>query len=412
MLSQVQMEEIRAVQTVQRERSRRLGSRELAERQNVLSQLKLLILENEKEWLGALYQDLKKPIVESYSSELAVLLNEIEYVEKHLSRWMDPIKKSRWVFNGREKTETSQHPFGSILVIAPWNYPLQLALMPVIGALAAGNGIVLKPSEYAPSISQMLVELVPQYFTEEVFYVVEGGVETSKQLTSLKWDFIFFTGSPTTGRKVYEAAAKNLTPVVLELGGKNPYIVDSSAMNKETVQQIAWGKFLNAGQSCIAPDTVYVQRESYDEFLTQMKATLIEFYGEKPEKAKDFGRIIHEKQFEKIQSYLADGSVFYGGVSSRDDLYISPTLLANPESDSPVTIEEIFGPVLPIIPYDSLEDLLSTIAVQAVSLVTYVFSENKATIQHIEQSLEYGSLSVNQVIVHAASPHLSFGGKG
>lgn len=396
----------------QRNQSRKAANQTFQQRIQRLSQLKKLLVENEDSWLAALRQDLNKPPVEAYASEIGVLLNEIDFIEKRLNSWLKVKKKRRLLFTGYEKNEISRRPYGSILVLSPWNYPLQLALMPVIGALAAGNSVVLKPSEYASATSGLLAELVPLYFKESVFAVIEGDYKVAEQLTAIEWDFIFFTGSKSTGQKVYEAASKNLTPVLLELGGKNPCIVDETGMNEETIKQIVWGKFLNAGQSCIAPDTVYVDRKIYPEFLEKVTKQIETFYGENPLESPDYGRIIHEKQFNRTMGFMKDGHVYYGGQSSEEKRYISPTVLIDIPPESAAATEEIFGPVLPIVPYDSLDDLLTQLEHLSVPLVTYVFSQNDENVQQINHKIESGALSHGQVIVHAASPHLPFGGKG
>ena len=242
------IKQVLSVQKLQRERSQGIGPN-IEERIAMLDKMKALLVEHEAQWLEALRKDLFKPQLEAYSSELAVLLNEIDYARKHLRSWMRPKTKRRILFTGVEKTKITFQPYGSILVISPWNYPLQLALMPVIGALAAGNGVVLKPSEFTPSVSHLLADLIPEYFEKDTLTVIQGDAGVAKTLTALSWDFIVFTGSSETGRKVYEAAARNLTPTLLELGGKNPCVLDVGSLSKENIRKIVWGKFLNAGQS-------------------------------------------------------------------------------------------------------------------------------------------------------------------
>lgn len=403
---------IDTVQEMQRLRSRTLGGRGLALRLEALSQFKRLLLDHEDLWLEALKKDLGKPALEAYASEIAFLLNEVDDTMKHLARWMKPVVKRRILVSGAEKTVVAAEPFGSVLVLAPWNYPLQLALGPAIGAIAAGNGVVLKPSESAPAVSRLLADLVPQYLEPDLLFVVEGGSETAKALTDLKWDFVFFTGSPATGAKVYQAAAKHLTPVVMELGGKNPCIVDETVFNSSTIKQIVWGKFLNAGQTCIAPDTVYVPRSLYPQFLEQIKQQLIDFYGTHPLDSPDYGRIVHEQHLNKLNEFLADGQVYYGGDMIEAERFMAPTLMIDVKTGSALEREEIFGPILPVVPYDSLEEVIEQYQALPVPLVVYLFTKDKETIQHVERRLESGALSVNQVMVHVASPHTPFGGKG
>lgn len=396
----------------QRKQSRIFAKQGVQERIEVLNQLKKLLMENEEALLVALRKDLNKPPVEAYSSELAVLLNEIEFIQKNLKHWLKPNRHQRLLLTGIERTKISRRPYGSVLVIAPWNYPLQLALMPVIGALAADNSAVLKPSEYAENTSRLIAELVPLYFDEKVLAVIEGDAEVAKQLTAIEWDFIFFTGSKKTGQKVYEAAAKHLTPVLLELGGKNPSIVDETGLNDETIKQIVWGKFLNAGQSCIAPDTIYVERKIYDEFLERLTKQIAAFYEGNPRKSADYGCLIHKEHFDHVVDFLKDGRVHTGGEYVKEDLYVEPTVLVDIVQGSAAETEEIFGPILPVVPYDSLEDILAKLKDLSAPLVTYVFSQNDQIVKQVNQHLESGALSLNQVILHSTSPYLPFGGKG
>ena len=399
------------VQKLQRERSQGMGPN-IEERIAMLDKMKALLVENEAQWLEALRKDLFKPQLEAYSSELAVLLNEIDYARKYLRSWMKPKTKRRILFTGIEKTKTTFQPYASILVISPWNYPLQLALMPVIGALAAGNGVVLKPSEFTPSVSHLLADLIPRYFEKDTLIVVQGDAGVAKMLTDLPWDFIVFTGSSETGRKVYEAAARNLTPALLELGGKNPCVLDVGSLSKENIRKIVWGKFLNAGQSCIAPDTLYVPKEIYPKALEMIKEVVIEFYGEAPENSESFGRMIHAKHLEKVSSFLKEVAVYHGGHVLENERYIEPTILVDIDPNQSVLKEEIFGPILPVIPYDAISHLIKTLKEHPTPLVSYLFSNNATWLKKMGTAWESGSVSVNEVIIHAASPNISFGGKG
>lgn len=407
-----QADEYKRIRNNQRKTSLQNTNQNPAYRFGLLKQVKKMLQEHEGAWLDSLRKDLKKPPVEAYASEIGVLLNEIDETTKHLVDWMQPKTKHRLLLTGLEEVKIIKKPYGSVLVIAPWNYPLQLALMPVIGALAAGNGVVLKPSEFAKETSQLLAKLVPLYFREEELKVIEGDAKVAEQLTALEWDFVFFTGSVQTGKKVYKAAATHLTPVLLELGGKNPLILDETGLNDEAIQQIVWGKFLNAGQSCIAPDTVYVPQSIYEEVLKRLSKQIQAFYGKNPSQSEDYGRIIHEKQFKKVASFLKDGKVYSGGATDKENLYISPTLLVDTKPGSRVTTEEIFGPILPVVPYASLECLLDELSHLSAPLVTYVFSKKQEVADEVDQKLESGALSQNQVIFHSTSPNLPFGGKG
>lgn len=403
---------IKKIQTLQRKYTQSSEAKEADTRLALLDQFKKLLNENEEAFLDALHQDLAKPTLEAYATEIGILLNEIDFIQKHLPTWMKAEVKRRYLLNGVEKTTVCQEPYGSILVLAPWNYPLQLALSPVIGALSAGNAVVLKPSESAPSVSRLLSELVPQYFDKQVFHVVEGNGEIARALTDLIWDFVFFTGSPTIAQDVYQKAAKRLTPVVLELGGKNPCIVDSSGFTEESVRKIIWGKFLNTGQTCIAPDTVYVHESFYSDFLQAAEKQLKDFYGENPQTSDDYGRLVHDKHLNKMREFLEDGDIYYGGDIDETTLYMSPTLMTHIERGSALDQEEIFGPILPVVPYRDIEQITLKYRDMPTPLVTYLFSEKRDTIRYVRDQIESGSLSINEVLVHASSPHVPFGGKG
>lgn len=404
--------EIKHIQKLQRHYTRRAEAKEIKKRLKLLSQLKKLLNENEEQWLEALHKDLGKPAIEAYASEIGLLLNELDYMTEHLSAWMKVAVNRRYLLSGIEKTTIYREPYGSVLVLAPWNYPLQLSLSPVIGAIAAGNGVVLKPSESAPAVSHLLAKLVPQYFAAEVFYVVEGDGDTAQALTDLKWDFVFFTGGATVAQDVYQKAAKHLTPVALELGGKNPCIVDKTGFSENSLKKIIWGKFLNAGQTCIAPDTIYVQEEIYNSFLKAARKQIVDFYGDNPQESDDYARIVHDKHLSGMKDFLKDGDVYHGGDVNEDALYMSPTLMMNIEEDSALDREEIFGPILPIVPYQNIEEITGKYQKMPVPLVAYLFSEDQETSDYVREHLESGTLSINEVLVHASSPEVPFGGKG
>jgi aldehyde dehydrogenase (NAD+) len=377
-----------------------------------LDRLKELIENHESEWFEALYSDLGKSEMESYTSEITTALNEIAYMKGHLKSWMK--KEAQLSRNAIGKSEQSilRKPYGSVLIISPWNYPLQLTLVPLIGAVAAGNRCFVKPSEKSQAVSHLLKKTLSHYFEPEEIFVVEGEADTAQALLEMNWDHIFFTGSSEVGRNVYEAAARTLTPVTLELGGKNPCIVDESLCTRETVRKIVWGKFLNAGQTCIAPDTVYVHASVKEQFTRLAVETIREFYSREPEKSKDYGRMIDEKHFDKIKSYLTQGDIVYGGSGRRETLFIEPTVMDNIETDAPLAKEEIFGPVLPVVSYESLHDLLEMLKRQDAPLVTYLFTDKSSHIDEVEQAIKTGTLMVGQVIFHGADPKIPFGGVG
>lgn len=394
---------------VQKVRSR---DEQYSERRNHLNLLKQMVLNHEDKWLEALRKDLGKSVIESYTSEISLVLNEIDYALKHLKKWMSPEKSNRLVIGGIEKTQVYRYPYGSVLIISPWNYPLQLSLVPLVGALASGNSCFIKPSEYSKATSRLLKELAEETFDSKVLTVIEGDANTSQALLDLTWDFIFFTGSEKVGRSVHQQAAQNLTPVVLELGGKNPCIVEESGLSQETIRQIVWGKLLNSGQSCIAPDTVYVHESVYLDFLKMAKETIQSFYGENPQNSSDYGRVISPRHHKRITGYLEEGRLFVGGSYSLEDLYIEPTILTDIKPESKILSEEIFGPVLPVIPYADLGILYDTLSETPSPLVSYLFTKSEESIRLLEHKVTSGAVSVNQVIKHAASSRIPFGGVG
>lgn len=387
-------------------------TRNVGERLAWLQRMKNMLVEHEKECLEALYADLRKPAFEAYATEMAVLLNEIDHVIRHLPKWTKERRTSRLKLDYRASLRKSRSPYGSVLIISPWNYPLQLALMPAISAIAAGNRCVIKPSEHAPETASLLQDIIGKSFSPEEMAVVTGGTELSKKLTTLDFDLIFFTGGPKAGREVSKQAAGRLTPVILELGGKNPCIIDETASLKEAVPEIVWGKFLNAGQTCIAPDTLYVHASIYEESLQHLKAFVTEFYGEDPSESPDYGRIGHQPHYKTLLRLMQEGKLYCGGSSLDDELYIEPTVLTDIQPGSHLFQEEIFGPILPVIPYTDLESLLAQGDIQKDSLAAYIFSESDEHIRLLRNYSKSTILSVNQVVRYAADPVIPFGGIG
>ena len=299
------------LQEIQKEQVTNYSKANYSKRIDRLNRLKKIIKQHEKEWLTALNSDLGKPEMESFTSEIATTLNELDYVKNHLRRWMETDENTKHTVLGKVEQSILNVPYGSILIISPWNYPLQLTFVPLIGAIAAGNRCFIKPSEKSPAVSQLVNKLISSYFDPEEIFVVEGEADTAQALLTMNWDYIFFTGSSLIGRKVYEAASRTLTPITLELGGKNPCIVDETHCTKETVQKIIWGKFLNAGQTCIAPDTVYVHKAVEEKFTRLAIETIRDFYGREPEKSSDYSRLVDSKHFDKIKNHLTQGDIIY-----------------------------------------------------------------------------------------------------
>ncbi|WP_079527963.1 aldehyde dehydrogenase family protein [Halobacillus hunanensis] len=381
-------------------------------RKKKLLQLKTILIEHEAAFIQALYSDMGRPAFEAFSFEIAVLLNEIDYVCKHLEKWARPVRSRHIKFGYVEAIQKMRNPYGSVLIISSWNYPLQLALMPAISAIAGGNSCVIKPSEHAPATSELLEKTINQVFSPKQLVVVTGDAHTAKFLTSSPFDLIFFTGSQQTGKAVAQQAAHQLTPVILELGGKNPCVIDETGFSKAAIQEIVWGKFLNAGQTCIAPDTLFVHESIYEQTLSEISSTLSTFYGDQTEDSNDYGRICNDAHFQKVVHFIEQGDVWHGGAYDEDDLFIEPTVVTDMRQGSSILQEEIFGPVLPVIPYTDFTTLLSKQIIQRDALTGYIFSKNKHHIRLFKQYMQSPTTSVNQVIHHAANPHVAFGGVG
>lgn len=380
-------------------------------RKQILTQLKLMLIEQEKALLQALKIDLRKSNFEAYASEFAVLLNEIDYVLKHLSKWTKEKRSNRFKIGTIEKVQTSREAYGTVLVISPWNYPLQLALMPVISAISAGNTCVIKPSEHAPATGSVLKEIIDQYFTPEKLLVITGDAEIAKQLIDLPFNLLFFTGSEEVGHLVYQQAANQQMPVIMELGGKNPCIIDETGFSDAYIEEIVWGKFLNTGQTCIAPDTLFVHESIYEQTLKVLKEKITQFYGEDPRQSSDYGRLVHENHYNRLKIFLTEGSVYYGGKTNEEELFIEPTLLVDVNPESYLMKEEIFGPILPVIPYTDLNVLLNSDELQNDALVVYLFSKKIESLNLLNDYMK-STISMNQVIQHVTNPNVAFGGVG
>ncbi|WP_456276569.1 aldehyde dehydrogenase family protein [Bacillus sp. AK128] len=403
---------LKTLPVMQKEDLLSTGRPSIEDRNKQLLKLKTIIMEHEEALIEALHSDLGKPAFESFSSEIAVLLNEVEYVSKRLAKWNRPVRSQHLKLGYVEAINRVRHPYGSVLIIGSWNYPVQLTLMPAIGAIAGGNRCVIKPSEHAPATAELLKEIINNSFSPEQLHVVTGDAKTASELTLAPFDLIFFTGSEKTGKVVAEQAAKQLTPVILELGGKNPCIMDETGFSKAAIREIVWGKFLNAGQTCIAPDTLFVHHSIYEKTLDEISATVSAFYGDRPEESGDYGRICTDAHFQKMVELIGQGVVRHGGEHDRSDMFIAPTVVTDIKPGSPILQEEIFGPVLPVIPYTDLKTLLSSGRLQRDTLTGYIFSKNKNQIELFKEHMRSPTISVNQVIQHAASPHIAFGGVG
>ena len=376
-----------------------------------LDKLRKAIKQNENRVLHALKLDLNKSKEEAFTTEIGILYSEITHMEASLKEWMKPKKVKTPASHTGSKSYVIHEPRGSVLIIAPWNYPFQLAMAPLIGAIAAGNCAVVKPSELTPHTSAVITEILGETFSEDYIAVVEGAVETSTELLKEPFDYIFFTGSVGVGKIVMEAAAKHLTPHTLELGGKSPAVVHRDAKLDLAAKRIAWGKFLNAGQTCIAPDYVLVDEQVKDEFLEKLEKHINDLY-KKPWKKGKYPRIVSEKHFDRLVDFIEGESVLVGGQYKREELALSPTVLSGVSWESPVMQDEIFGPILPILTYSSTAEAQARIRELPNPLALYVFTENKEVESQFVDELSFGGGCVNDTIMHVANPYLPFGGAG
>ncbi|RIX60400.1 aldehyde dehydrogenase [Paenibacillus nanensis] len=385
-----------------------------------LHKLRRAIIRYERELLDALRKDLRKSEMEAYSSELGFVRSSITYQAKHLKKWMKPRKVRTPIYLAGARSRIIPEPYGTVLIVGPYNYPVQLILEPLIGAIAAGNCAVLKPSESVPHVSAVISRMIAETFEPAYVRVVEGEKEVTSALIRAPFDYIFFTGSIAVGKIVMEAAAKNLVPVTLELGGKSPVIVDKTANLDLAAKRIAWGKWLNAGQTCVAPDYVLVHEEIRAAFVNKMKEAVSSFYSDNPQASEDFGRIVNERQFDRLAAILdADRDlVVHGGRLDRDDLYIEPTLLAVGDASSSKALEaesmkdELFGPLLPILAYSRLEEAIELVRNRPKPLAFYVFTEDKEVRERVLGELSFGGGCVNDTISHLVNHHMPFGGVG
>lgn len=386
-------------------------TRSIVFRMEMLRKLRDAIMRHEKSLTDALYADLHKSYEEAYLTEISIVLGEIDNFLKNLARWAAPSKRPTPLKLMPSKSCIVTEPLGTSLIIAPWNYPVQLLLNPLVGALAAGCTAVLKPSPYVPNVSLAIERLIRECFSEEYVAVVQGHRDINSALLKERYDIIFFTGSPDLGRVVMRAAAENLTPVVLELGGKSPVIVDRTTNIEVAAKRIAWGKSLNAGQTCIAPDYLLIHREVKEAFVEAFKRAIVELHGEDVHKSKHYVRMVSDKAFERVSSYLNDGTVRSGGKLDAKDRYIEPTLLDNVYLDSAVMREEIFGPVLPMIEIESVEQAVAFINEREKPLALYVFADKRSA-EYVIGHTSSGGACVNDVIMHIANEKMPFGGVG
>ena len=379
-----------------------------------LKRLKQIVLEHEKELYQALHTDLKKSDEESWATEIGFFLNELNYTIDHLKEWMQPSSVPTNLLNQPSTCYTVREPLGVVCIIAPWNYPFQLLFTPMIGAIAGGNCVVLKPSEFAPATATVMASICKALFPENYVLYVEGeGAQVLPSMfTNFRFDHIFYTGSTVVGRIIYQQAADKLVPVTLELGGKSPAVVAADANMRVAARRIANSKFSNAGQMCVAPDYVLVPTAFKEILIEELIKAIQQFYGVDTEASNGYGKIINEKQWQRLVSYLADGKIVYGGKSNAASLHIEPTILTEVSVDSKVMQDEIFGPILPILTYDSNEEALAIIRRNPNPLAFYVFTNDSATEQYWLTNVPSGGACVNNTSWHLTNHALPFGGRG
>lgn len=388
------------------------ATRPLNFRRAQLARLESGLERHETALLGALHADLRKSPMQGYATEIGLVNAEIRHAQNNLARWAAPQRHNTPWFVAPARGWVQPEPFGVALVLGPWNYPAQLLLTPLVNALAAGNCVVLKPSELAPRTAEALTQLIRDCLDDSLVSVVNGGADAAEALLRERFDKIFFTGSTHVGRLVMAAAAKHLTPVTLELGGKCPAIVCADAPIELAARRIAWGKFMNAGQTCVAPDFVLVAREAREALVAAIKKALHAFYGDDPAKNEDYGRIVSRGHFERLAKYLRDGNVVHGGAHDAEDLYIAPTILTDVLPEAPVMQEEIFGPILPVAEFDNLDDALGLLRDRPTPLALYVFTSDRATEARVLANTRSGGACVNDVVSHMIGTGLPFGGLG
>lgn len=378
-----------------------------------LKKLQTLIQIHEADINTALKQDLHKAPMEAFISEIMIVNEEIDYIIKNLKKWAKPQKTSTpfpLLFPG--SSYIYHDPYGCALIIAPWNYPFQLLMSPLIGAIAAGNCAIIKPSDMAINTADIITKIINDNFPSEFITSIEANAEQTNQLLQEKFDYIFFTGGTRVGQIVMEAAAKHLTPLTLELGGKSPCIIDQSTNLDYAARRIVWGKFMNAGQTCIAPDYLYVHQSCKNIFIEKLKETIKQFYTDNAKTNESYGRIINQKHFSRLENLMHAGKILFGGDINESELYISPTLIDGVNWNDPIMQEEIFGPLLPILSFDSINEVITMVNTHPKPLALYLFTNDKETESKVLNQISFGGGCVNDCVMHVANYHLPFGGVG
>ncbi len=388
------------------------NTRPYAFRKKMLEKLEKAIRKYEQEIKSALYKDLRKSSQEAYMTEIGLVLSEISYVKRHLKKWMREKKVSAPLAQFPAYGRIKREPYGVVLIMAPWNYPLLLNIEPLCDAIAAGNCCILKTSAYAPNTSRVLKYMIEETFPADYIRVIEGGREVNRQLLEERFDYIFFTGSPQVGKLVMEKAAATLTPVTLELGGKSPCIVDELVNVDMAAKRIVFGKFINCGQTCVAPDYVLVHKKKKEELIKALIKWIYYFWGENPLENPDYPKMITEKHFQRVKNLMNEGRIRLGGKTDEEKMQITPTILDMVKWEYKIMGEEIFGPVLPILEYDNVQNLIETLEKKEKPLALYVFTRDKKVKEEILSRLSFGGGCVNDTLMHLATSSMGFGGVG
>ena len=404
--------EVKLILKSQKEYFKTGATRDVGVLKNLLKKLRLEIIKKEDAIYEALHKDLKKSKFEAYFSEIGVVISEIDLTLKHIDSWSKPKKIRAAGLNFPSRDYIYSEPYGTVLIIAPWNYPFQLAVAPLIAAIAAGNTVVLKPSEHTTHTSQLIEDILSAVFIPEHVKVVQGGIPETTMLLKERWDYIFFTGSVAVGKIVAKAAAPYLTPVTLELGGKNPCIVDNSMSTQLIAKRLVWGKFVNAGQTCIAPDYLLVHSSIKAQLISDLKTEIVKAYGENPQTSADYPRIVNATHLSRLTTMLSDSDVIFGGTYDVSDSYLAPTLIDEPSLDSEVMKDEIFGPILPILSYDTESDIDSVLSQYEKPLGFYVFSNDTSFYKKMIETYSFGGGTINDTMVQFGNSRLPFGGVG
>ncbi|NTW10395.1 MAG: aldehyde dehydrogenase family protein [Chlorobiaceae bacterium] len=374
--------------------------------------LQRFLVEKEKDIADAVRRDFGKSNAETFLTETAFVRGEVRHCLLRLRKWMRPERVFLPLHYQFGRASIEPRPLGTALVIGAWNYPVNICLSPLVGALAAGNCVVLKPSEHAPHTSRIIAEGIAGYLDETAVAVFQGGVEETKALLGERFDCIFYTGSRRVGAEIMHAASRSLIPVILELGGKSPCIVEKDACIRTAARRIVWAKFLNAGQTCIAPDYLLVHRDAAEELFLHMKEAIGKFYGPDPEKSADYPRIVSERHFDRLESFMGTGEIVTGGTRDRKALYISPTVISGVSPDDPVMMEEIFGPVLPVMTYETIDEALALLRLNPDPLAVYLFTSDNAVIRSLSGAIRSGGFCINDLLFQSAIHGLPFGGTG